>query len=42
MTTIELQKWARNLSVEDYVDVVMFYLRLCKVCEDLKKQEGVL
>lgn len=39
MTTKQLQKWAKNLSIEDYIDLVLFYSRLCTVCSQLDKED---
>lgn len=38
MTTAKLQKWVRNLPIEDYVDLALFYVRLCKVCGEVDKK----
>ena len=39
MTTKQLQKWVKNLPVEDYIDLVLFYSRLCTVCSQLDKED---
>ena len=38
MKTEKLQKWAKDLSLDDYVDLVLFYSRLCTVCSELNKK----
>lgn len=39
MTTKQLQQWVKNLSTEDYIDLVLFYSRLCSVCSQLDKED---
>jgi len=39
MTTQQLQKWVKNLSIEDRIDLVLFYSRLCTVCGQLDKED---
>ena len=39
MTKIQLENWVRNLPMEDYIDLVLFYSRLCSVCSQLDKED---
>lgn len=39
MTTKQLQQWVKNLSLEDHIDLVLFYSRLCAVCSQLDKED---
>lgn len=39
MKTKQLQQWVKNLSLEDYIDLVLFYSRLCVVCGQLDKED---
>lgn len=41
MTKEQLQKWAISLPMEDYVELVLFYGRLCSVCAELDKENKV-
>ena len=41
MTIEQLRKWAVDLPMEDWIDLVMFYSRLCKVCAELDKEDEV-
>jgi len=38
MTNKQLQNWAYNLAIEDRIELVQFYLRLCNVCAELDKK----
>ena len=35
----QLQKWVKKLPMEDYIDLVLFYSRLCAVCSKLDKED---
>lgn len=39
MKTEQLQQWVKNLPLEDYIDLVLFYSRLCSVCSQLDKED---
>ena len=41
MTKIQLERWVKELPLEDYVDLVLFYSRLCKVCAELDKKDKI-
>ena len=41
MTKEQLKRWAKNLPLEDYVELTLFYCRLCSVCSELDKEKKI-
>lgn len=41
MTTEQLKRWVDNLPFEDFVQLVLFYSRLCSVCAELDKEKKI-
>lgn len=39
MTKEQLKKWLNNLELDEYVELVLFYSRLCTVCSQLDKED---
>lgn len=39
MTTQQLQQWVKKLPLEEHIDLVLFYSRLCAVCGQLDKED---